>query len=416
MEAKHSPANLHLGEPRLLISRQALLHNARVIRRAIGPGVKLCAMVKANAYGHGAEIVADTLCNFDGGDTDGFAAPAADQLAVATIEEAANLPLAAESMIPVLVLRPAENAFLGRQREGIDLAIQRGWTLTIATAAAADDVARIAEARGRRAAVHVMVDTGMTRCGTPIDLLPDLIAHIESRGGLRLVSLGTHFACSDVPTEQFNVEQLARFTHATALHAARDRRLLRHAANSGAIFFLPDSHFDVVRPGIALYGIDPTGQPNMNRPLRPAMRWTAPLLTVRDVPAGQSIGYGQTWQATRQSRVGLVPIGYADGYPRAYSNKAGMLVEGKFAPVVGRVSMDLTVIDLTDIPGGRPGDEATILDSDPLSPVSVYRLAEWANTIPYEVFCRIGPRVKRVSLEAVDTASAVMNRPSDLIE
>jgi alanine racemase len=198
--------------------------------------------------------------------------------------------------------------------------------------------------------------------------------------------------------------------------AARDRRLFRHAANSGAIFFSPDSHFDVVRPGIALYGIDPTGKPNLNRPLRPVMRWTAPLLTVRDVPTGQSVGYGQTWKTPRQSRMGLVPVGYADGYPRDYSNKAGMVVDGKLAPVVGRVSMDLTVIDLTDIPSARPGDEATILDSDPLSPVSVYRLAEWAGTIPYEVFCRIGARVKRVSLEAVETLPAVTNTPSDLTE
>jgi alanine racemase len=411
MEAKHA-----LGEPRLLISRQALLHNARVIRRSIGPGVKLCAMVKANAYGHGAEIVADTLCNFDGGDTDAFAAPAADQLAVATIEEAVNLPLAADSMMPVLVLRAAENAFLGRQREGIDLAIRRGWTLTLSTAAAADDVARIAQASGRRAAVHVMVDTGMTRCGTPIGSVNDLISHIQAREGLRLVSLGTHFACSEVPDAEYNREQLERFRGATDEHATRDSRLIRHAANSGAVFFSPDSHFDVVRPGIALYGIDPTCKPSMDRPLRPVMRWTAPLLTTRDVPAGQSIGYGQSWRTSRQSRVGLVPIGYADGYPRAYSNKAGMLVDGKLAPVVGCVSMDLTVIDLTDIPGARPGDEVVVLDSDPLSPVSAYKLAEWAGTIPYEVFCRIGPRVKRVSLETVETSAAVQKAAADKTE
>jgi alanine racemase len=410
MEAKHA-----LGEPRLLISRQGLLHNARVIRRFIGPGVKLCAVVKANAYGHGAEIVADTLCNFDGGDTDAFAAPAADQLAVATIEEAVNLPVSAESMIPVLVLRPAENAFLGRQREGIDLAIRRGWTLTLATASAADDVARIAQASGRRAAVHVMVDTGMMRCGTPMDKVDDLIGHIRSREGLRLVSLGTHFACSEVLGEAYNAQQLSRFRGATDEQARRDPRLVRHAANSGAIFFSPESHFDAVRPGIALYGIDPTGKPSVDRPLRPVMRWTAPLLTVRDVPAGQSVGYGQSWRAERDSRVGLVPIGYADGYPRSYSNKAGMLALGQFAPVVGRVSMDLTVIDLTDIPGAVPGDEVVVLDSDPLSPVSVYKLAEWAETIPYEVFCRIGPRVKRVSLEGVESVPAVQAAPSDLI-
>jgi alanine racemase len=154
----------------------------------------------------------------------------------------------------------------------------------------------------------------------------------------------------------------------------------------------------------------------MDRPLRPVMRWTAPLLTVRDVPAGQSVGYGQTWRAERDSRVGLVPIGYADGYPRAYSNKAGMLVDGRLAPVVGRVSMDLTVIDLTDIPSARPGDEVVVLDSDPLSPVSVYRLAEWAGTIAYEVFCRIGPRVKRVSLEQVDETPTAKPLSSDLTE
>jgi len=240
MEAKHA-----LGEPRLLISRQALLHNARLIRRAIGPGVKLCAMVKANAYGHGAEIVADTLCHFDGGDTDGFAAPAADMLAVATVEEAASLPLASTDFgevgraVPILLLRPAENAFLGRQREAIDLAIRRGWTLTLATASAADDVARIAQSSGRRALIHVMVDTGMTRCGTPVPALDDLVSHIQSRQGLRLASLGTHFACSELPEEQFNREQLARFRAATDEHAKRDPRLLRHAANSGAIFFPP---------------------------------------------------------------------------------------------------------------------------------------------------------------------------------
>jgi alanine racemase len=261
-----------------------------------------------------------------------------------------------------------------------------------------------------------MVDTGMTRCGTPIPLVNNLIAHIQSREGLRLVSLGTHFACSEVPDEQYNREQLARFRAATDEHAARDLRLFRHAANSGAIFFSPDSHFDVVRPGIALYGIDPTGKPSMDRPLRPVMRWTAPLLTVRDVPAGQSVGYGQSWRTSRDSRVGLVPIGYADGYPRAYSNKAGMLVDGKLAPVVGCVSMDLTVIDLTEIPGARPGDEVVLLDSDPLSPVSAYKLAQWAGTIPYEVFCRIGPRVKRVSLEAVEASPAVQQAPADLAE
>ena len=397
MDAKYA-----LGEPRLLISRAALLHNARIIRRQIGPGVKLCAMVKADAYGHGAGLVTDTLCNFDGGDTDAFAAPAADHLAVATIEEASALPLVPDSGVPVMILRPVENVFLGRQRDAIDFAIRRGWTLTIASAGAADDVARLAQTAGRRAPIHVMVDTGMARCGASIESLDGLITHIGSRQSLRLVSIGTHFANGDVPGDEFTAEQLGRFTAATNGHARRDQRLIRHAAASGAIFFTPGSHFDLVRPGISLYGIDPTGRPSMDRPLRPVMRWTAPLLSVRDVPAGASVGYGQSWRAPHQSRVGLVPIGYGDGYPRSYSNKAGMLVDGHFAPVVGRVSMDLTVIDLSAVPQASVGDEVTLLDNDPLSPVSVYKLAEWAETIPYEVFCRIGQRVRRVSAEPIE--------------
>ena len=142
------------------------------------------------------------------------------------------------------------------------------------------------------------------------------------------------------------------------------------------------------------------------------MRWTAPLIAIRDLPPGASVGYGQTWTADRATRIGLVPIGYADGYPREYSNIAAMSVLGKLAPVVGRVSMDLTTIDLTNVPQAVVGDEITVMDSDPLSAVSVYQLAEWAGTIPYEVFCRIGPRVKRVSLEQVEEPLAATDEQS----
>src|SRR5207237_3319377 len=138
------------------------------------------------------------------------------------------------------------------------------------------------------------------------------------------------------------------------------------------------SHFDMVRPGLALYGIDPSGKPSIDRSLRPVMKWTAPLISVRDVPAGTSVGYGQTFTAPRDLRVGLVPVGYADGYCRAFSNRADMLVCGVPCPVIGRVSMDLTTIDLSRVPHAMTGDEVTILDDDPLSPTSVYHLAKLA--------------------------------------
>jgi alanine racemase len=184
-------------------------------------------------------------------------------------------------------------------------------------------------------------------------------------------------------------------------------RVVRHAANSAAAFFRPDAHFDMVRPGVALYGIDPTLRPSADRTLRPAMKWTAPLVGIKDARKGTCVGYAQTWTAGRDTRVGLVPVGYADGYPRCFSNRAAVVVHGRPAPVIGRVSMDLTTVDLTDVPQAVVGDEVTLLDSDPLSPASVYALARWAETIPYEVFCRIGQRVRRVAVEPEDVPPPV---------
>jgi alanine racemase len=158
----------------------------------------------------------------------------------------------------------------------------------------------------------------------------------------------------------------------------------------------------MVRPGIALYGIDPTCQPSIDRPLKPVMKWLAPLVDVRDVRAGTTVGYNGTWVAPRDSRVGLVPVGYADGYPRGLSGKGITLVNGRPAPVVGRVSMDMLTIDLTDLPAPTVGDDVTLIDSDPLSPASIYAVAEHAGTIPYEILCRIGPRVRRLAVDPVD--------------
>ena len=388
MDAKQT-----LGEPRALISRSALLHNAAVVRRAVPAGTRVCAILKADAYGHGATIVADALCNYSACASD---APAVDALAVANIDEAALLP---DVKLPIVVFRPLENAFLGRQRGKLEEAVRFGWVLTLCSTAGAEDLARIAVACGRRAMVQVMVDTGMTRAGVDLGHLTELLRKIESRPSLRLVGVCTHFSNADDPRCGHTAEQLERFRRGTdPLHEIFRGKVLRHAANSGATFFLPMSHFDMVRPGIALYGIDPTGRPDSSRALRPVLKWTAPIVGVRTIRKGIGVGYGQTWQAPRDTRIGLVPIGYADGYPRCFSNRASVLVHGKPCPVVGRVSMDLTTIDLGELPHAQVGDEVTLLDNDPLSPVSVYALAKWADTIPYEIFCRIGQRVQRVAV------------------
>jgi alanine racemase len=389
MDAKHS-----LGEPRCLISRAAILHNIGIIREAIGPSVKICAVVKANAYGHDADLVVDTLCNFSSGDVE---PPMVDALAVADIDEAAGL-MACD--LPVFILRPVENAYLGSQRARLEAATQHGWVLTLRSAAAAQDLARIAQGRGQRANVQVMVNTGLNRAGVDLREYDALIEAIGSLPSLRLVGVATHFASADEADNPFNSEQLSRFLTVTAnLGEGRSSRPQLSAANSGGIFFQPRSHLDMVRPGISIYGIDPTCRPSVDRKLKPAMRWTAPLIAIRDVPAGSSVGYGQTWSSPKPTRLGLISIGYADGYPRSLSNRGVMMVGGQPAPVAGRVSMDLTVIDLGNVPQAMIGDEVTVLDSDPLSPASVYRIAELTETIPYEIFCRIGARVRRVAVD-----------------
>jgi alanine racemase len=380
-------------EPQLLISRTALLHNAALLRHAVRPAVKLCAMVKADAYGHGAAMVVDALANFE---ADGIAAPAVDALATATIDEAAALPV---TSLPILILQPVENALIGGNRSLLELAIRQGWQLTLCSKSAADDVARVAVACGRRASVQVMIDTGMARSGVGSPRAQALLDKVAAWPSLKLAGVCTHFASAEVVGDPFTAEQLAMFRQ---LVAPLTGKVMLHAANSAAAMLMPESHLDMVRPGIALYGIDPTCRPSMDRKLKPVMKWTAPLVGIRDIPRGTGVGYGHTWRADRDSRIGLVPVGYADGYQRCFSNRGVMLVQEKPAPVVGRVSMDLTTIDLTDLTSASIGDVVTVLDSDPLSPASVYALAQWANTIPYEIFVRIGARVKRVGVDPAE--------------
>jgi len=386
-------AKQFLAEPRLLISADALLHNAALVRQAVGPDTRICAILKADAYGHGARLVADILA---GHSANTINSPAVDALAVASIDEA---ELLGQATGPLLILRPVENSFLGDQRSRIETAIRSGWVLTLCSAAAADDVARIALACGKRAAVQIMIDTGMSRSGVAPEQFSNLLNTITAHAPLRLFGLGTHLAESEDADSQLTTRQIDAFLRLTGQFAAANPRVLRHVANSAGIFFHRQSHFDMVRPGISLYGIDPTMAPAKERPLRPALKWTAPLVHIRHVKKGAGVGYNQTWRATRDTRIGLIPVGYADGYLRSFSNTAQTLVCGKAAPVVGRVSMDLTTVDLELVPDACIGDQVTLLDDDPHSPTSVYQLAKWANTVPYEIFTRIGPRVHRVLSE-----------------
>ncbi|HEX8914766.1 MAG TPA: alanine racemase, partial [Humisphaera sp.] len=239
--------------------------------------------------------------------------------------------------------------------------------------------------------------------GVASNAIGEVLNRLDARPSLKLWGVCTHFANGENPDSPFTLEQARRFHLATdPVAAAQGGKLTRHAANSGSLFFHKSTHLDMVRPGLSLYGIDPSGRPTTARPLKPVLRWTAPIVSLTDVPAGGTVGYGQTWSARRPTRIGLLPVGYADGYPRSFSNGAKVLLHGRPAAVVGRVSMDMTTVDLTDHPDAHLGEEVTLLDDNPLSPASVYELSRWANTIPYEVLSRIGPRVKRVAVDPED--------------
>lgn len=406
---------LTAGRPRLLVNRRALLFNLRQIRTFAGEGVRVCAVVKADAYGHGARGVVDVLTNFY---TPQMPAPAIDAVAVASLAEAEALP---DIDVPIFVLRPVECVYLGDNRAELEDALRRGVILSLISTAAVDDVSRLAERLGVRANVQVMLDTGMMREGCDVAQFRKVIASVLARPSLSLRAIGTHFTDGESAEEPYSDEQLRMF-HETVdpLLPYLPPGIIKHAGNSGGTFFCEDDTLDMVRPGLALYGLDPTCRPSVDRPLRPVAKWTAPLLSLRDAAAGSTVGYNRTWRAGNPTRLGLVPVGYADGYPRSLSNRAvvrlpapatvdGVPPRDAFCPVVGRVSMDYMTIDLTNAPWAHPGDEVVLLDDDPTSPCSAYALADMTGTIPYEILCNIGPRIVRVGANPTDAEMTAAN-------
>jgi alanine racemase len=344
-------------------------------------------VVKADCYGHGLAALADVI----GGE--------ADALAVATPEEAVAVRRHGYDGQVLMFFAPCAFPDAERLAEALDELVARRITLTLVTP---EEVAAVAEAArrvGTEAQVHVMIDTGMGREGTPPQRAPDLVGHIRQAPGLKLTGMYTHFATADEADKSFTREQLARFQQAVDACGPREGLTL-HAAGSAALIDLRQTHLDMVRPGIAVYGYQPSDQMQTRLPLKPALRLRASLMIVKDAPAGSRCGYGLTHRFDRPSRIGLVPVGYGDGYPRCLSNRAVMRVRGHACGVRGRVSMDQTIVDLTDVPDARVGDEVEVISSDPAAPNSVESLARLAGTIPYEITCGLGKRrIRRVLVD-----------------
>ena len=366
------------------ISCAALRHNVEVLKTAAG-GTSLCAMVKANAYGHGAVIVAEALSGM------GIAF-----WGVATLAEALELRKHGVRE-PILLLRPLElYEPLGDAEEAIDALLEADIRPTIVSAEGIRLLAQRAAHRRTIARVHLKVDTGMGRNGCPADDAVELALLLRACPFLELEGIYSHFACANERVLDFARRQQAVFQDVLDKLAARGVRIpIRHLANSGAIFNLPEARLDMVRPGLALYGYGGKYIRGSER-LRPSLRLEAPVIMTKWIPAGETCGYGRAFTARRKTRMGLLPLGYADGYDRRWSNAGQVSFGNRVIPVIGRVSMDLTILDLTDAPGAGVGSPVCVVSDRRDDPHSVESMAERLETIPYEITCAFGSRVERV--------------------
>jgi alanine racemase len=354
------------------VDLDAITHNVQALRALLPPQTAFMAVVKADAYGHGAVPVARAA--LDAG---------AAWLGVATAEEALELR-AAGLTAPVLILGPVPVPWLSAAAEA-------GCALTVADAAGLDAVAGLPGCTRLR--VHIKVDTGMMRLGfAPEDL--DQALSDAHRGGLAVEALFTHLASADETDTTATARQLELFSRALHLTRARFPGVIAHAAASAGVIGHPGAAFDMVRVGIALYGVPPA--PHLPGPgLRPALTWQARVVRTRRVASGTPVSYGGTYRAPRATTIATISVGYGDGYPRALSNAGAMLTGGRRFPVAGRVCMDYTMLDVEDAPV-LVGDEVTVLGPG----LPAQEVAQAAGTIAHEVFCRIGRRIPRIYLRA----------------
>lgn len=359
------------------IDLAAVRHNLGVVARHTGPHCRAWAVVKANAYGHGAVPVARAA--LEGG---------AGGLAVASVTEA--LKLRREGLqAPVLVFS-AGDPRTAAQVVRHDL---------IHTACEPRMVAALAQAArrlGRPARVHLKVDTGMGRLGVLPEEAVAFARAIVEQPGLRLEGVFSHLATAEESDPGYAEEQLARFRRVLAgLASAGVPPGMRHLASSAAVARFPHMHLDAVRVGLLTYGIQP-GPGNAPRlDLRPALTWRTRLAFRHRLPAGGSVSYGRTFRASSDMIVGVLPVGYADGYPRHASNRAYVLVGGRPCPLLGRVCMDHVIVDLGPAPEARVGDEVVLLGRQGGAEIAANHLAAWAGTCLHEVTTVIGPRVAR---------------------
>ncbi|HVR42938.1 MAG TPA: alanine racemase [Thermoanaerobaculia bacterium] len=357
------------------VDLRAFDRNLEQVRRRLPEGSRMIAVLKADAYGHGAVELARRCAGVASG------------IAVALLEEALELRDAGIDL-PILILGPLT-------APQFDLVFERGLVAGIVGQEEMEAFAARARATGWNGEIHLKLDSGMGRMGFRPEDLERLALELQVLRGVRVAGIYTHFANASDPADPYTEEQVQRFE--SMLGRLRELGVdapLHHLANSAAIVRGLVRPGEWVRAGIVLYGAEPLDQGGAR--LEPLLRWTTRIARVKSLPPGSPVGYGRTFVTARPSRIATLPVGYADGYSRNLSGRADVLVRGRRAPVVGRISMDLVTVDVTGVPGVLAGDEVTLLGRDGGEEIAAEELAATLGTISYEVLCAVGGRVPRL--------------------
>jgi len=365
------------------ISRSSLKHNFDVLRRLCPKGTELAPVVKANAYGHGSRICAEVFAN-----------AGATMLCVNEIQEVQDIDDLNARILVVGPLFPHQADAITRLQ--CDVTVSNELMLEALNQAAVN--------QGTKVAVHIKVDTGTNRQGFSMASVPTILDKARTMNGIQLVALCTHLSdVEDETTHTFANVQLDRFTEI----CAQNNDLKRHCASSAVHLLFPDARLDMVRSGISCYGMWPSKETkiasdivhNSNVSLSPALSWKTRIAQVRLAPRGDYVGYGRTHRCPQDTRIAVLPVGYYDGYDRRLSSNAQVLVRGQRAPVLGRICMNMCMIDITAIPEANVGDEVVLLGVQGEAVIAPQEMAEWMNTIHYEVTTRIQERIPRLLVD-----------------
>ena len=355
------------------ISLAAIKNNIAEIKKYTAAAVRFMAVVKANAYGHGAVAVSRAAVE-----------AGADYLGVANLKEALELREAG-ILSPILILTESPVSVA-------DEIIQHDLTQTVYSLSEANSLSQEAQKRKKTAKVHVKIDTGMGRVGVfPSEALA-FISKIASLPALNIEGVFTHFAKAEEPEDLFTEEQFQKFEQ---IYSRTPQIPIKHAANSAATIFHPKTHLNMIRIGLMMYGLYPQGNSRRMVNLRPALSFKSRITYLKTVPAGTPLSYGSTFVTSSETTIATIPVGYADGYSRRLSNRGQVLVKGKRFPIVGRITMDLSLVNLGNTKA-EVGDEVVLIGDQGGQGISADELAALEDTISYEVICAIGKRVPRV--------------------